>query len=277
LGRRAAINTGSGAARLPPERRFEFDLDSLWRCRSISRCCFNERHITPDGRLPRAFADRRKMPDVRVMASVAEARAVLATLLLLGACSPAPERTVATRSASNTAATEPRAEASFSTELARVEVRSQGVSLVLPDSPAWRATKTGTWALLRHDATRSELHLKLWRAARLVRAAECLSEARLGQPALLALRDEEVVERREANAPTGFNGQIVVAVREVGAELHGYAELSAAGIGRCYVAVFHTVVTGAQREQELGRRLAVMVENALVRTRTRSVEDRATP
>jgi hypothetical protein len=92
---------------------------------------------------------------------------------------------------------------------------------------------------------------------------------------MIILHDEEVVERRRMTAPPGFTGEVVVAVREVGRELHGYAELASAGIGRCLVALFRTVTRGKGREQELGRRLAVIVDNAFDRARTRAIEDRA--
>jgi hypothetical protein len=216
------------------------------------------------------------------MASIVRARSVRAALLVaLAGCSTAPEPAVgqSARSASAADATRAPAQAPFTDDsfpgrLARVEVRSQGVTLLLPDASAWQGEAAGTWSLLRHDATGSKLWLKHWRAARLVRPDECLALARLGQPAMIVLRDEEIVERRSMTTPPGFTGEVVVAVRELGRELHGYAELSSAGIGRCLVAVFHTVTNGAGREQELGRRLAVIVDNTFERARTRAVEDR---
>lgn len=91
----------------------------------------------------------------------------------------------------------------------------------------------------------------------------------------MLLRDEEVVERRALSSPAGFGGELVVGVREVGVELHGYVELASAGVGRCYVAVFQTVVRGPHRDEELGRRLAVIVEEAFEKVRVRDVEERA--
>jgi len=91
---------------------------------------------------------------------------------------------------------------------------------------------------------------------------------------MIELRDEEIVERRKVATPGGYSGEVIVAVREVGAELHGYAELALSGIGRCLVVVFHTTARGPGREQEVGQRLAVIVQNAFERARPRAVEGR---
>lgn len=196
-----------------------------------------------------------------------------AALLLLAGCSASPKPAAPAREPPPAVSAAPN-ERGFGGRLARVEVRSQGVTLLLPDSSGWQGQTAGTWSVLSHDATGSRLYLKQWRAARLVRPDECLTQARLGQPAMIFLHDEEIVERRKVTTPPGFSGDVVVAVREVGGELHGYAELSAAGIGRCLVGVFQTVTRGSGREEEVADRLAVIVENVFGQARTRVVEDR---
>ena len=207
------------------------------------------------------------------MASTAGARPVCAVLLLLSGCS-ASEPAVAPRTPASPPARSATSESGFGGRPARVEVRSQAVTLPLPDSSRWRGETFGSWSVLLHDATRSTLYVKQWPAARLVRAGECLTQARFGQRAMIILRDEEIVDRREVMIPPGVDGDVVVGVRDVGAELHGYAEMSAAGIGRCLVVTFHTVAQGRGREEEVAQRLATIADNVFAQVRPQVVEDR---
>ncbi len=186
-----------------------------------------------------------------------------ATTLRESAPAPAPSR-------SANRAAQPR----FSGSFADFDVVEQGLSLPLPDHAGWRSSRIGSWSVLTHELTESRLRLKLWRAPRLVSKEECAAMARLGQREVVTLTDDELIERRPFSAPSGFDTELTVGVRERGGELHGFAQVFGATIGRCYAASFESVTRGAGRERELGRRLTLMVETALAGVEVRAIEDR---
>jgi hypothetical protein len=163
----------------------------------------------------------------------------------------------------------------FAAGRSRVEVAAQAVTLLLPDRRAWRAEKQGSWTLLKHAPTDSRLLVKQWRAARLVTPGECREQARLGQPALVELREEEIVERRRIQSPVGFDGELVIAVRQRERGLQGLIQLAAAALGRCYVALFDTSTAGSSSAPELAARLEIVVKSAFERARPTAIEDRA--
>ncbi|HEV8244500.1 MAG TPA: hypothetical protein VGP93_01900 [Polyangiaceae bacterium] len=199
----------------------------------------------------------------------------LAFSLFQNACAAPTLRSDQPRAAAATAAiaaeSEPR---SFSGGFEHLLVTAQGLRLRVPDRPAWRVVNSGTWSLLIHDRTHSSLLLKLWSAPRLVRKEECAAMARLGRRDLALLEEEELVERRPFSAPAGFDAELRVGVREAGGELHGFAQVFGAGIGRCYVAAFETVARGPVREKEIGRRLGLFVEAVLASVEVRNIEQR---
>jgi hypothetical protein len=151
--------------------------------------------------------------------------------------------------------------------------RDQGVRFMLPDRAGWSEVESRDWLVIENRRARATLRLRLARAARLVSPEECLEDARLRDPKLPALRDEEVFERRALVAPDHFDGGVVLGVREAGPSVQGIIVASGAAVGRCYVAVFESSASGAARESVVAARLRAMIRS-LDSVEVPSVEDR---
>ncbi len=151
--------------------------------------------------------------------------------------------------------------------------RDQGLRFVLPDRAGFRELPSKDWLVLENRRAHATLRLRLSRAPRLVSPAECLNDARLHDPKLPALRDEEVMERHALAAPDHFNGEVVIGVREAGPSVQGIVVASGAAVGRCYVAVFESSVSGAGRERAVAARLRTMTRS-LDSVEVPEVEDR---
>jgi hypothetical protein len=102
---------------------------------------------------------------------------------------------------------------------------------------------------------------------------ECLDEARLRDPELPLLDEEEVIDRRALVAPDHFSGEVVLGVREAGPSVRGYVVATGAAVGRCYVAVFESTASGPGRERVIAARLRAVAQS-LDSVEVPSVEDR---
>jgi hypothetical protein len=151
--------------------------------------------------------------------------------------------------------------------------REPGLRFVLPDRAGWRETESKDWLVLEHRRAHSTLRLRLSRAPRLVSPDECWEEARLRDPKLPLVGDEEVVDRRALVAPDHFSGEVVVGVREAGPSVHGFVVAKGSAVGRCYVAVFESAASGPGRESVIAARLRAMARS-LDSVEVPSVEDR---
>jgi hypothetical protein len=151
--------------------------------------------------------------------------------------------------------------------------REPGLRLLLPDRAGWSELPSKDWVVLQHPRAHATLRLRLARAARLVSPNECLDEARLRDPELPALAEEEVVEHRALVAPDHFSGEVVLGVVEAGPSVRGYVIAKGAAVGRCYVAVFESVARGPGRESVIAARLRAMAQS-FDSVEVPSVEDR---
>ena len=149
------------------------------------------------------------------------------------------------------------------------------IELSLPSKESWQVSDGPTWLVAAHPASASLLAVRTWRADRLVRRSECEAQARLARPSLPIVRDDAVLERRTLGAPLGLDTELVVGVEPTAEGLSGYALTIGASVGRCYVAVFTTAVSGAFAEQEVAKRLGLVVDRILSGVRLRSVDERA--
>ncbi len=162
---------------------------------------------------------------------------------------------------------------------AAVRVRSRDldfpIELRLPGKSAWQISDGPTWLVARHAASSSELALRTWRAERLVRRTDCVTQARLARASIPEIHDEAVVERRAFGIPADFDTELVVGVEPSAQGISGYAIAIGASVGRCYAAVFTTRVNGGGAEQEVAARLGVAVDRIFGSVRLRSVDERA--
>ncbi len=202
-------------------------------------------------------------------------RASFLALGLVLACGPTPSATTqAGASPSSPSGPERAPESSgFDGAAGEWEAREAGLRLRLPDRAGWSELASKDWVVLQHPRAHASFRLRLTRAARLVTPNECLDDARLRDPELPVLDEEEVVERRALVAPDHFSGEVVLGVREAGPSVHGYAVARGAAIGKCYVAVFESAASGAGRESVIAARLRAIAQS-LDSVEVPSVEDR---
>jgi hypothetical protein len=162
-------------------------------------------------------------------------------------------------------------------DLGRLYTRSLEfpVELSLPDRKSWAIADGPNWFVATQSSSRSVLSLRTWRAARLVRRADCIAEAKLGRPGIPVLDDDSLVERRPINAPPGFDSELQVGVTVQPDGVHGYALVFGANVGRCYAAVFDTTTEGQGADAEVARRLRSMVDDVFEHVRLRGVDERA--
>lgn len=147
-------------------------------------------------------------------------------------------------------------------ELARLP--EVALELDLPEAASWKALGGSSWTRLQHASGESLLELRVTRAERLVRPSDCEARARLERPELPPHSEEEVVERHAVAVPRGYHGELVVSVREVSpGVLRGDATTFGADVGRCATVHFTTTARGDGREEEVGRRLSLVVTRVL--------------
>jgi len=159
-----------------------------------------------------------------------------------------------------------------------VELESIPARVSLPDVRGWHAKRSGSFLTLEHRATESSLVLRVWRAARLVRPAECEAEARLARPNLPALDAASQIEARRLRTPMGFDVRLVVGAQPgPGESVRGSALAVGAGIGRCYLALYETRADGANAARRVADRLGVVVPGIFESVELENAERRVPP
>ena len=159
-----------------------------------------------------------------------------------------------------------------------VELSSLPGAVTLYDPARWRSGSGGSFATLEHPPSRSTLALRVWRAARVVRPAECEAEARILRPQLPRVDPESIVDSRRIEAPHEFLGTLVVGVEPVpGGSTRGFALAVSSTVGRCFVFCFETVADGADAALVVAGRLHEAVDRILPSVELHGVEERIHP
>lgn len=152
------------------------------------------------------------------------------------------------------------------------------LSVALPDGKAWRIDDhSRPWLAARHDPTDTELSVGRVDVHELTSRDVCLERARRdgSVPADLA-----VVEEARAEAPSGWDGVVLVGVRPRGGQggaHEGHALLVAGHLRSCLFVHARTV---ARDEAVLSERLALLRARTLDRVRldeTRTAYDAKAP
>ena len=160
----------------------------------------------------------------------------------------------------------------------QVSLARFALRLELPDASAWRQGTGPGWARLDHARSRSRLELNLTRAERLVRPEECEARARLEHPELPRPAEGEALDRQRLGIPHGFLSYATLSVKDAApAELEGHVTVFGAAVSRCFALHFVTRVAGAGAENEVARRLGVVVERVLPSLELRAIDDRVSP
>ncbi|HYP75635.1 MAG TPA: hypothetical protein VER12_06770 [Polyangiaceae bacterium] len=149
------------------------------------------------------------------------------------------------------------------------------IELSLPDKQSWKIVEGPSWLVAEQKSSSSQLAIRTWRADRVVRRAECEAQARLSRSAIPLVHEEAVVDRQTITAPADFDNELVVGVEPSALGISGYALVFGASSGRCYAAVFTTMVSGTAAESEVAARLGLVVDGILSHVRVRSVDERA--
>jgi hypothetical protein len=162
-------------------------------------------------------------------------------------------------------------------EFRTVELRAVPARVSLPAPSSWQASREGSFVILDQRATSSRIVLRVWRAGRLVRPAECEAQARLLRPALPRVDPSSLLDERSIAAPRGYDVRLVVAVEEDRRRaVRGLALAVGAAVGRCYLAAYETWAEGASAPERVADRLATMVPGFIETVEVEGVEGRAT-
>jgi hypothetical protein len=149
----------------------------------------------------------------------------------------------------------------------------------LPERSSWSIDdKRAQWFTARHDASRSELTVRTWRASRLGKRDECMLQLRLWRPTLpdAEKNPESVMESRTLGAPSDYDTLLTLGVLKQGSEgeLEGYAIAVGHDVGSCFAAVYLTQARGPGAEEAIAARLALIGDGVMTRVRRIGVEDR---
>ncbi|MFZ5895972.1 MAG: hypothetical protein ACOY0T_33255 [Myxococcota bacterium] len=162
--------------------------------------------------------------------------------------------------------------------LETVQLARLAVAVDLPDAGRWKDTGTARWVRLQHASTQSLLEISTSRERRLVQPTECEQRARLEHPDLPRPAEGEALEQRRIKLRGELSGQVTVSLDNVSAdELAGHVTLFAAGIGRCLIAHFSTRVVGTTRDEEVARRLRLVVDRVMPSLTLLSADQRVQP
>lgn len=158
-----------------------------------------------------------------------------------------------------------------------VEVPHLSLAVPLPDRSRWSVTLDGDWFRAVHDGSDSTLQTRLWRAARMVRRAECTEQLRLWVPDAPDPASETVVERRRVTVSELLETEIVVGVNPDNDGLVGWALAIGAAPRRCFAALFLTRASGALMAEDIAQRLGLVVAQVIPRIEVRRIEQRIDP
>jgi hypothetical protein len=158
-----------------------------------------------------------------------------------------------------------------------VELRAIPARVSLPEPSSWRAQREGSFVILEHPKTNSHVVLRVWKAARLVRPAECEAEARFLRPKLPRLDPSTLLDHRRIGAPQGYDVHLAVAVDQ-GSDgvVRGVALAVGAAVGRCYLGAYVTQAEGPNAPARVADRLATMVPGFIETVEIEGAEARAT-
>jgi hypothetical protein len=151
-------------------------------------------------------------------------------------------------------------------------------TIVLDDASGWREASAGSFTVLEHAPSRSTLSIRISRAARLVRPAECEADARLVRPSLPRIDPEAIIDSRPLDKPEGFTGIIVVGVDATpNGSTRGFVLAVGAAVARCFVLAFETSADGANAARVVGDRLRAATDRVVPSIELRSIDERVRP
>ncbi|MGC4091838.1 MAG: hypothetical protein QM756_28935 [Polyangiaceae bacterium] len=144
-----------------------------------------------------------------------------------------------------------------------VQLRGVAVAVDLPQAARWSELAGSRWVRLQHAPTRSLLELSVSRERRLVRPSDCEAKARLERPELPKPAEDEALERRRITLRGDMLTEVTVSLENGADELQGHVTWFGASVGRCLLGHFVTRVAGPGRDDEVARRLRMVVDTVV--------------
>jgi hypothetical protein len=140
------------------------------------------------------------------------------------------------------------------------------LTVPLPDGRAWRIDdRSSSWLTAKHEASSSELAIRIWNEPDLMNRARCEERARLSRPLPDRARSD-VLRRDPVAVPFDFDtiAEIgIVAPPAAGAPIEGFVMAFGGRVRRCFAYLYLTRAVGPAAEQKLGVRLATMADGSL--------------
>ncbi len=156
---------------------------------------------------------------------------------------------------------------------ARVKLKRFDLSISIPDPAGWKVRRERSrFALLDHPETASSLVLRLWLESENMSRKRCEERARLWRD--LPKRGQ-AISNRSIDVPRGFDTQVDVgfSASKPGEPLTGYVMAFGAWARRCFAFAYTTSATGADAEQKIGDRLALVQGRTLEAMRVQRATD----
>ncbi len=213
----------------------------------------------------------------------------LGALLALGfavACGgAAPVATVPTPPASSAPPPEPP-KASIDLEArdwGEVESPEFPLIVLLPQARSWEVDSgERNWLLLNHPRSDSSVRIRVWRAGRRARPADCRDQVALWLPALGQLTEDQRVADSHLSAPLGFVTSVELFAVPLSApeetqEVEGRVHAFGAAPTRCFAVIFTTRAKGLGADRVVAERMGLWVDEALPHLRMRGIADRVQP
>jgi hypothetical protein len=147
-----------------------------------------------------------------------------------------------------------------------------GLALPLPDAGAWRIDDRATqWLEASHEATGSELAVRMWHEDEIVNRDRCEARAR-GWRQLPPPEDIEVLRRDRVPVPPEYDTAVSVGVvaPRPGVPLTGVALAFGGWAHGCFAFVYRTTAAGPGAEMAIAARLAAIVDGTLAKLERQS-------
>ncbi len=159
-----------------------------------------------------------------------------------------------------------------------VLLRTQALTLALPEATSWRTLTGDTWWTAEHAASNSRLRLKAWRESQLADTQDCERQARLWRSDLLRPAQEEIVSQR-TQVLADYQADVVVFSRSLSADaalqqVLGAVLVFGADVRNCLALEFRTEASGALASRVIADRLALISEQVLPKIRRQTIDDR---
>lgn len=153
----------------------------------------------------------------------------------------------------------------------------------LPQARAWTVDDTEKyWLALSHARSDSSVRIRVWRAGRRAKPADCREQAQLWVPALRELTDDQRVADAKLMVPEGFVTDVELFALPLSKpdellEVEGRVDAFGAAPTRCFAVLFTTRARGVGADRVVAERIGLWADEALPHLRMRGIAERVRP